>query len=49
MTTSLRQVDIDGVNILEKKGNHKSKTYSRLTKTTKKRNKYSMLTHIYGI
>ena len=38
MTTSLKQVNTVMVNILEKQGNHKSKTYNRFTKAKKEGN-----------
>ena len=36
MATILKQVDIKTGYIIEKQGNHKSKTYNRFTKTKKK-------------
>ena len=37
MATSRKQADKEGVNILEKQGNHKLKTNNRFTETKKKR------------
>ena len=37
MATIPKQVDIGMGYIIEKQGNHKSKTYNRFTKTKKKR------------